>query len=279
MFKSLIALFICIKLVLSSDISSCAKYQCQSPGKNETCVYIAAGPKRGLDHDEISLFDTCQDNQFCNTTNINLLSWMENDATFECDQISFKKPRYPGEDCDQDQDCNGPQFGPYKCDQATKKCAGSNEGEKCDWHDNCIVGLYCDEGTSICTKQQPRGGVCYDSFQCENALLCYNDTCSITPFSLPSGVEVPSDSRLSVYHSYQFCNRMEAYQDDQSVAICAEITQSVPAGEEYIKCNFGDECSYMIGETDEYTQDCECGANANGQGYCPQGQNLSKYKL
>jgi hypothetical protein len=71
---------------------------------------------------------------------------------------------------------------------------------------------------------------------------------------------------------------MEVYEDDQERAICTSVTQSVPAGEEYIKCNFGDKCSYTIGG-DEYIRDCECGANANGQGYCPQGQNLSKYKL
>jgi hypothetical protein len=147
MLKSLFALFICIKLVLSVDIASCGKYQCLSPGKNDTCVYVTAGSGRGVDHDEISLFDTCQDNQFCDPININTFSYMKKDSTFQCIQIAFEnQTRYPGEDCDWDNDCIGP---PQQCDQETKKCVGSKEGEK------SVTGTTAVSLVYIVTKVHP----------------------------------------------------------------------------------------------------------------------------
>jgi hypothetical protein len=276
MLKSLITLFICLELVLSTDISACGKYQCQSAGKNETCVYIAAGPKRRVDHDEITLFDVCKDSEFCDIpAGIDGLSVQTDDTTFECEPVDFIKTRYPGEDCDQDDDCAWDG----KCDQTAKKCVGSKEGEQCDGHEDCWVGLYCDNASSTCTKQKSRGDACSDSIECENAIFCYNSTCSVTPFSLPIGVVVPDDDEGQYVYSMEFCNRMWADKDDQGRIVCTSITQTVPEGEEYIKCNLGDRCHYKILETQDFNLDCECGANADGQGYCPQGQNLSKYIL
>jgi hypothetical protein len=270
MLKGIITLFICLELVLSSGITSCGRYHCQSAGKNETCVYIHAG----IDHEEISLFDVCKDNQFCDPSTSDALSSQQDDTRYECEPVYFVRNRYPGEDCDQLGDCVNFR----QCDETTKKCVGSKEGEKCDDHGDCLVGLYCDSTSSTCTRQKSRGDACSDSIECQNAIFCYNSTCSVTPFSLPIGEVVPDDDQGQYVDAWEFCNRMLTYQDDQGHQVCTSITQTVPEGEEYIKCNYGDTCHYKIAGK-EFQQDCDCGANADGQGYCPQGQNLSKYKL
>jgi hypothetical protein len=271
MIKTLIALAI-TTLSLSNKISSCPKYQCQS-ATNTTCVYLASATNTGLGFNKIDLFDNCKNNQYCDS-NIFDLQDSEYDETDECKDINIEPYRFAGEDCESDNDCSGTTLAPQKCDQATKKCMGFKEGAQCSFTQDCVVGLYCDDSTSTCIKQKGLGEVCKDITGCQNTLLCYFGKCSVAPYSLPIETEVPTNDWLG--YGY-YCNRMNAYTDSYNRTICAALNQTISDGEEYAKCNYGDSCNYKIGPTD-YTLDCQCGANADGQGYCPQGQNLSKYK-
>jgi hypothetical protein len=264
MFKTLLALTVCIKLIHSGSISSCPKFQCQS-ATNTTCAYVSEITDK-LDYNMINLFDTCKDNQYCNTKTKVLP--FEVEGLIECANVTFRNIRYPGEDCDQDEQCYA---GVQQCVQATKKCKGYSEGQQCTYVDDCIVGLYCDSG--YCKKQKGLGEACQSSIECQNALLCYNDTCSITPYSLPIGEVFSSDEH---FDGNVYCNRMQGSLDIvKNLFKCAALNQTVPEGEEYVKCAFEEICRYTIDGL-EATQTCGCGLNADGQGYCPQGQNLSK---
>jgi hypothetical protein len=264
MLNIFITLTVCIKLILSK---SCPKYQCHS-STNSTCAIIS--PNNAVGYATIALFDACSDTEACTAQPIQMLQYITDSNSYNCEKFDFRVYRLPGEDCDHDSDCHSTLD--EKCDPLTKKCIGSLEGDECEDTSQCIAGLYCDR---FCKRLRLKGDKCTSSKQCTNALLCYNGTCSVAPYSLPSGTVVPKDD---YYPSSYYCDRMYSYIDENSNAICAELVQVVPEGDEYIKCNYGDTCHYKVGTTSVH-KDCEYGLNAEGQGYCPLGQNLSNYNF
>jgi hypothetical protein len=270
MLNILIISTICIKLILTQEISSCPKYQCQNT-TNTTCAYVASATDTGAKYNQYSLFDVCGSNQFCTAQPLKSLQDATNSTTFDCADSIFDVRRYPGEDCNKNYECNASSRDSH-CDKSNK-CTGSDIGEHCHDHSNCLVGLFCNYTSATCTKQRLKGETCKTSLECPNSLLCFNGTCSVAPFSIPVDTQVPDDD---VYFAGYFCNRRQVYYKDFSDAYCGELKQTVPEGEEYVKCNYGEQCDYSLGP-DGTTLDCQCGFNTDGQGYCPQGQNLSKY--
>jgi hypothetical protein len=143
-------------------------------------------------------------------------------------------------------------------------CFGIAEGKTCKSTARCVAGLYCDKNSNNCFKQKLEGD-CTESSECVNHLLCHKGKCSLTPYSLDIGAEVDKeDPDFNVYKcklGYVSNNK------------CLSIIQE-EAGDKYgfVECKYGETCKYKFGDF-EIKEDCACGYNADGKGYCPLGFN------
>lgn len=184
-------------------------------------------------------------------------NFWKNDGITKCKDIPVVETseRYPGEPCDEDIDC----YGEAKC--VDSKCNGKKFNETCFRDLDCVAGLYChtEEGKdSVCLKQVPLKGQCTREYQCGNNAFCHNSTC-VEYYSLEVGTVVDQLLDLDMACKY-------GYLKDGKT--CAERKYKGEVTDGVVKCNYGDVCEYDVdGQTVNMT--CQCGYNANGQGYCP----------
>jgi hypothetical protein len=191
---------------------------------------------------------------------------VEVDTAYTCNAVfgpSNLKFRYPGEECDKNEDCLN-LIGEDSPTCVSGYCSGATEGKTCKLSANCVVGLYCDKTSNTCVKQKLEGD-CTESSECVNHLLCHKGKCSLPPYSLDIGAEVDKED-------YEF-NRYKCKLSYVSNGKCASLVQEEAGDKDgFVECKYGEACKYKVGN-DEEKKNCVCGYNADGKGYCPLGSN------
>jgi hypothetical protein len=249
----------------------CPKISC-TQGSSNTCASINTHLP-DLGYNIVNLMDVCLASEFCDIYPIppwKAFTDLDRNKTYTCSPKNITiSSRFPGEDCDDDGDCV--QFGNTTGKCTGNKCIGQKQNDTCSATAECLTGLYCNKSDQKCEPQRQMNASCNNSFDCVNSLLCFNKICSIKPFSLPIGQEVPDTSDP---FSDFYCS-LSRMRNTGNSTFCTLLNQTT-TGDDLVKCNYGDSCSYLFDNSDKASLDCECGYNANGQGYCPIGHTQSK---
>lgn len=175
--------------------------------------------------------------------------------------------RYPGEDCDVDEDCLT-----KGSDCVKGKCTGKDLNQPCNHTDQCLVGLYCDSVKKKCKRQKKQGEFCQSSFDCLNYLGCYSNRCAKFA-SLRKGVKVDSvvESKHMDYLRSLFCINGCLSKDKEyctETNYIGETLKNKPKNSDLVECKFGEECHYTDGYVN-FTKRCVCSYSDSGKSYCP----------
>jgi hypothetical protein len=121
----------CAKFFCSDRINNCGSVNAIENGFNQ--AYIAS---------------TCKNGERCSIPGIpwQTFTYSSEDAKFNCQRETTLMKRLPGEDCITDTDCENDNE--YAC--YNTKCIGAGLGETCQKHNDCIVGLFCDNSSGKC---------------------------------------------------------------------------------------------------------------------------------
>ena len=247
--------------VQTQPITKCAVYKCEAIDTQ------CAASTYDLTSSSISvkLSNICKKPETC-VSNPNSAFYVKEDTSFVCQNKTVSNTRLPGEQCDSDSDCMQTLVNEMnRC--VSNKCSGFDEGHECLADEQCLVGLYCGGGK--CQKQKAMNADCENSYECNNNLLCYNKKCIDVIHSIEAGQSLSSLSEKDKKIKEKYCEFGQVYEDK-----CVELKGNNEKEEEFVKCNYGDYCSYtVIGDKEEkigtIERPCECGFNAEGQGYCP----------
>jgi hypothetical protein len=267
--------FLIISMTVVFTLKQCPKYSC--PDNEDT---YCASLKTEKESNKVSLSNICKISEYCDIQKIvwRTLTDASDDAKYTCKNATvLPQSRFPGEDCETETECysikGDEKVG--KCildDKVGKKlCTGLAEGDSCTDHGTCMKGLFCDLVKKTCAKQKVKGEACISSWECINSLLCHEGTCSLEPYSLLVGHDVGED----VLDDYK-CQFGKSF-DNKCISYYQDHNANHPSG--FIPCNYGDLCEYSIAglsSNKTFSQDCECGYNTDGIGYCPLGDNKSK---
>ncbi len=268
--------------VIKPDTYQCAKFTCATKNENSTCLssynpYAEAGA--GV---QVNLTSgVCNHkNETCSAGPLGINQvYNDQHVTGSCVASSPPTPtsaRYPGEDCENDDQCITTTGFTSTCLNETNRCSGVEEFGNCTSNVMCDQGLSCN--TTHCVHQLKAGDACDDTYDCGNQFACYNKTC--TEFgTLKTGANMTKLELGDFYLSPMkalLCEFENIGENDKCTQIAyAGETANNTNTDGYVKCNWGSKCSYTDGNK-EMTQDCGCGYNADGQGYCPIAQNISK---
>jgi hypothetical protein len=248
-----------------TNSKSCPRYQCQE-GFGKECAKIKADQVSNT----VYLNDICTKYEYCdvqNGTAWDAIPKMDWDTTAKCsDAFQFNVKRYPGEDCVQDTDCN-PRPDDYRFERCQSgKCWGARKGFPCKGHQDCFKGLYCDNELMTCQKQKDNDTKCKSSYECVNSLFCQDDKCIAEPYSVSLGKELTNDKDDVINEHKCSLKTLDGNQ-------CSSLNQT---DTEPIKCQLGDSCNYTKNGRYNITQECSCGFNTEGVGYCPASHESSK---
>jgi hypothetical protein len=262
-----------VLIYVIADKHTCPRYTCDS-GTGTSCVNLKTGLATD-GYNKISLTDICKnDEEHCDIPPppFQTLADADKDTVYTCkaNTVNPSTPRrYPGEVCDANEDCikSGDKTG--TCDKG--KCTGVAKGESCPHTADCVVGTYCDAETKKCVDQKKKGKACKKSTECINTLLCHKQTCNLTPYSLNAGTVLDEDDPKFNTYKCKF-----GLMDNSK---CISMIQEEDGNEDgFIECSYGDKCKYKLDDMVQ-EQDCQCGYNTDGKGYCQRGFNKSKYCL
>jgi hypothetical protein len=268
--KTIITLIITLLVIQINSQQTCPKYSCTDLEKSNECANTKPNSQK---FNDVILSDNCGLNEFCD---IPLPPWKTlstetKDTSYTCKtQQKRFTTRYPGEDCESDENCFRFRHHTGRCNNG--KCIGISEGFSCSNSFECLKGLYCDSEFNKCVKQKPFGATCSASIECENKHLCHQNLCGLTPFSAEIGEVIRYKRDKFDYAKCKFGLTDGQYR-------CSQMVQKEPSEGEYTKCNFGDMCTYNFSteQSSTITKECECGYNSTGQGYCPRGHDKSNY--
>jgi hypothetical protein len=271
--RSLLALTLSLVYVIA-DNKKCPTYSCQK-GSGNTCAVATVATSA---YNDVVLFPSCNTTQYCNVvgTAYDTLAQLTQSTNYTCADATNATTlnRYPGEDCSADKDCikvTGDNS-TGTC-TANKTCSGTTESANCTSTTVCLKGLYCD-ANGTCKKQKSANATCVSSYECINSLLCHTGTCSIAPFSLDVGTTISSTDTLSLEKCNFGLTALKNISDPTSLA-CTTKVQSVNGDKNgFVSCDHGDTCYYddPVANT-TLSQECVCGYNADGKGWCPVGYN------
>ena len=178
--------------------------------------------------------------------------------------VPLGKPKYPGDPCTTAQDCLSPV---NTCTAGV--CKGVFFGLACSSHADCNVNEICShypvspaphtkcgpmkQLANPCTNNPP-GSIC------QNGLVCYNGSCSKVFQN-----EVFEIFAIDELYAPYMCKTgyYEEYSPGLGNCLPAPKSPHVPYP---IKCNIGEFC---LSDDGFHKMPCECGYNADGQGYCP----------
>ena len=259
----------------------CPKYSCNS--SIPACL-LGYNPFTEKDDITISLnSDICAVNENCilssNSNQDDFLQIMSKEKIIgTCSIYShWTGVRYPGEDCNIDNDC----IFNYECKNG--KCSGINEGENCTETYECSVGLFCDKDSKKCTKQKSEGGTCKEGWDCQNYLACYRGRCIKLGILKPGVINNEKTSPFPNGRRELLCTTGEM---DHKNGYCTETkyndgwikeNKKIIDDNGYIKCDYNEDCIYDNGK-ETIKKKCGCGYNNEGQGYCPLPSNYTKEK-
>ena len=254
-----------------TSIKSCAAYKCIDDTQT-TEQYCAKTTYMSSNEINVDLVNRCKDDEYCNIGGSpNEVFYEEKNSTFICAKTETPKAqRYPGEECETDDDCTLPveltddKF--HKCESG--KCTGYDTEHACTSSVECVVGHFCSKEQKKCIKLIKENGACTDTYQCENNLLCFEGICQNVLYSFTAGTILQG-----------VMNNQEKYCDSGMALnnVCVEIRdQETKDG--YQECKADEECKYMYYPFvfGTFTQECECGYNAERKGYCKQYHDHNK---
>lgn len=213
----------------------------------------------------------CADGTYCSYTASDYI--VSDAATVSCTDESSALA-YPGEKCSADTDCMSVTVAGTATQKCTDNvCVGVAIDATCTADKDCVLGAYCKTGTSgakTCAAQiSDTTTACSNSYQCANNMFCLNEKC-VAAFSQTVGTDVSSVE--SAFRNY-VCANNYTFEN-----ICSELryASDVEATDGVVACSYGDNCQYDVtnsatkdASTRSLTQECVCGFNATGQGYCP----------
>jgi len=183
--------------------------------------------------------------------------------TGACDKNDDIIMKYPGEKCEKNDDCFHTPEVAGNCTNLV--CVGKAE---CDSHTDCATGTFCL--SKKCEKQRGSGKDCDDYFGCTNDLLCYKKKCSAYG-SVKTGDELTSADvggkleNMALLCEYGMVWAGKCIQTKYT----GETVKKVDANG-FVPCNWGEKCEYGFGTENktEIFDNCSCGYNDKGQGYC-----------
>lgn len=255
------------------SILACPKYTC---GNEDICAK-SFNPNNWNSSDiQITLTKgVCFKNQTCSVvSNINNIYYKEN-VTFTCENMFRAGSKEAGEKCSTHDDC------------INKNCTSKGVckyiaiGEECDFDDTsrfCGIGAYCSKQIvdgnqkNICVSQKGKDQKCNSTFECENSLICYNNTCSIELGSKDDTFQLePSLTILDKVYYPRICKSLEFNYDVNRCITYKYHPSHTVNSDGYVACEIKDkkECLYVDNFNNTIARACECGYNANGNSYCP----------
>jgi hypothetical protein len=264
------------------DIQQCPKVYCDY--QQEECLKGFNSFSEKGDNISISLNDrVCNDNELCYINNalnsFEPIFYYQN-INGKCHQLNTTNNdyynRYPGEDCDNDNQCISTNSTCYE-----GKCTGQKETEYCVDSSNCIKGLYCSQSTHQCVPQKKYREKCEYTYECLNYYGCYNGVCEkYGSLKIEASLNEPYiKGDMDVNDKSLFC---ELGQTDLNGTMCALIDYAnetklrANADNDYfVECSKGEKCFYYDGKN-YYSQECGCGYNNKGIGYCPLPNNYKR---
>jgi len=251
--------------------NKCPMYTC---GSEKTFCTSSQNPNN-FDSSEIkiTLNKVCNSTQECPLPVANDIYNKENVQT-KCDNVMTNKNKFPGENCATNEDCVNKNCTNKVC-QYVKLDGSCSNTDPIDFTKQCGIGAYCN-ATNICVPQIKRDQNCTSTFHCENNLACYNSTCSLEYGSVKDGQQIDT-TLLSKDFEGQYDLLCATMKFDTITKRCytykyANMTSMVPNSAGYVACNktaVGGECKYDLSINKTMVQNCQCGYNADGQGYCP----------
>jgi len=214
--------------------------------------------------------------------------------TAKCETPSAPSGIYPGEACKNKEDCRAVSIWDDKekkfvknNDCVNNKCTGAAPDARCESDESCVAGNYClinktEADKQVCKPQLQADAVCKSSYDCVNNTFCLKDAedekknkC-VAVLSLKIGTDISS---FNVADKGIACETNFYTKDKDGKERCAQSkysTGSTPDEVGVIKCGYEEKCSYQgifsttdAKDTTTFTQDCVCGYNKTGQGYCP----------
>ena len=150
------------------------------------------------------------------------------------------------------------------CDESTKTCTATKEGEECTKVEECAYGQTCranDAGKKVCIAPAKDQEKCIVETDCEIDHGCYNNKCT-SYYTLADGEFVGVST--SIEHSHSLCK--SGFSNENG--ICQTLTKE----EEKTICDEEKPCKYKNGEeTLTLPENCLCGYNRNEYSYCKLG--------
>jgi hypothetical protein len=252
--------------------NQCPMFKC---GTEKTFCSNSANPNN-FDSSMISLTlnKVCNSTQSCPLPDYKQIYNKETVQT-TCVDNNSGKSKFPGESCKRNEDCVNKNCTSNVC-QYIELNGACSRADPIDLTKQCGVGAYCN-ATNFCNLQIKRDQACDNTFDCENDLVCFNKTCSMTYGSVKDGDLVQTDL-LSKDFGNNYDYLCETMKFDTDTKKCysynyANSTSMVPNSAGFVACNrtdAGNECIYETSlDKKTMTRNCECGYNSNGQGYCP----------
>ena len=125
------------------------------------------------------------------------------------------------------------------------KCGGYDKGESCKSNDYCLSGLYCNNKNNIC-KEQMSSGVCQNSYQCKNDLLCHQNQCKDVLYSFEIGHHF-KDGDITGTEEV-FLQKLCKYglMDTNNTCISLSSQTQPEVNEDFVKCNISEQCVYNV---------------------------------
>jgi hypothetical protein len=268
-FKHFIILAFSLSPIFTGRALFCPRYSCINYNDGPCISIQSAIDDKG--YNIINLTDqACKGEEVCNVGDTPWfdLAISKRDDKFTCKpEYDYKFGiRFPGEECTTDSNCFIYDDITGHCKEG--RCTGRKEGDSCQSHTQCLVGLYCNG--EICSQQKAFNATCVESVECQNKYLCSKGKCQLTPYTLDPGESL--DKGLDSFDVFKCKFRfMDSYRK------CTYFIQQEDGEDGFVKCKYGKTCKYITFSGEERTQPCHCGYNSEGQGYCPQGHNKSNF--
>lgn len=258
-------------LITPLEKKKCPWYRCEK-SKN-TCSESYNPNNWDSSYINITLSNICNSTQICAAPDSKKIYDKEKTTT-NCLNTNNEQERFPGESCLVNDDCKN-----KNCTES-KVCQYIAKGEKCSNEDPiefnklCGVGYYCNSNNT-CVEQIKKNEKCKKTFDCENNLVCFNQTCSKEYGSVKDGEKI-NTTLISADFGDNYEKLCETFEYDQETSKCysyryANDTKMKIDEDGFVECeiNKGNECAYRNSLGKDFKRDCECGFNAEGKGYCP----------
>lgn len=238
---------------------TCPRFRCAK--KEKTCIQVS------LDDNNVKYVDLTSCKNKTEHCVFEQEFWRDSSYNSKChDDEPARKNRFPGEKCEANEDCTRGSL--MECSKGT--CVGAGLNEECSTTADCLVGHYCKtiisekETKKSCSPQVAIGEPCQKKFDCVNNALCLNNTC-VGYFSQAVGVSVDFPD-LTDQEKRDACEFNFVYNNTCALTSYASSSDVVNG---LVSCQLDQKCNYTFGNATLPVQECQCGYNPDGLGYCP----------